>query len=120
MRTVEYFMWGFQDLFRHCAQRRAEQVFGLLDARLNPRVFLVGLRIREGSGVSIAVEPGDCEYSPTFFEDLPEQVRQILSSPDRVYWGASSEWEWQDNDYRQLPIAISQAYPRGFPDQARD
>ena len=41
--TITYFMWGYQQYFRIAMQYRAEELFGKLDQRLKPSVFLTGV-----------------------------------------------------------------------------
>ena len=42
-RTIEHFMWGYQDFFRIHVQTRAESVLKRIDPELSPDVFLVGI-----------------------------------------------------------------------------
>ena len=41
--TITYFIWGYQQHFRIAMQHRAEELFGKLDQRLKPSVFLTGV-----------------------------------------------------------------------------
>lgn len=43
-KTSTQIMWGYQRPFRIWMQGRAEELFGNLDDRLNPTLFLVGMR----------------------------------------------------------------------------
>jgi hypothetical protein len=42
-RTIEHFMWGYQDMFRIHVEVSAESALGRLDGNLQPKVFLVGI-----------------------------------------------------------------------------
>ena len=65
--TVKYFMWGYQPYFRSSIGGKAKGVFNLLDHRLAPSVFLVGVIDNEKDGkYPVAVEPDDCKYSARY------------------------------------------------------
>ena len=57
--TITYFMWAYQRPFRIGMQHRAEELFGKLDQRLNPSVFLVGVldETSIAAGFPTCVEP---------------------------------------------------------------
>jgi hypothetical protein len=42
-RTIDHFMWGYQDMFRIHVEVSAESALNKLDNELHPEVFLVGL-----------------------------------------------------------------------------
>lgn len=57
-RTIDHFMWGYQDMFRTHVQVHADFALKRLAPELHPKVFLVGIREagREGS-FPACVEP---------------------------------------------------------------
>jgi DisA bacterial checkpoint controller nucleotide-binding len=78
--TVKYFMWGYQPYFRSSIGDKAKGVFNLLDHRLAPSVFLVGVIDNEKDGkYPVAVEPDDCKYQPDIFRGIKEQAKNLLA-----------------------------------------
>ena len=59
--TITHFMWGYQQHFRIAMGLRAEDVFGKLDQRLQPSVFLAGVldETSMASRFPTCVEPED-------------------------------------------------------------
>lgn len=41
-KTIEYFMWPYQDLFRAVRNGAAERLFSQLSKGLDPELFVVG------------------------------------------------------------------------------
>ena len=55
---IVHFMWGYQTHFRMGQEVVAQRVFGLVDERFDPQLFLVGILLEEQSGWHRAcVEP---------------------------------------------------------------
>jgi hypothetical protein len=73
MDTIELFMWGYQRHFQILIQSSATQVFDLLDPKLKPQVFLVGILVEEREDrFPICLEPEDCGYKVEDFTRLKE------------------------------------------------
>jgi hypothetical protein len=90
-RTIQYFMWGYQDLFCIHVQISAESALKRLDEDLQPEVFLVGiLQAERENRYSACVEPesehwieseafnGIAEIAAPIRESYPEA--QLLQS----------------------------------------
>jgi DNA integrity scanning protein DisA with diadenylate cyclase activity len=60
-KTITHFMWGYQPNYRISQKVSADYIFRLLDDRLEPEVFLVGILSPQAScgGFPACVEPED-------------------------------------------------------------
>jgi hypothetical protein len=78
-KTIKLFMWGYQSHFRLAVELRAKRVFELLGAEIEPKVFLVGLRLPDlAPGHPVCIEPEDGEWPLAIFDDLGEQVERAI------------------------------------------
>lgn len=88
--VLTFFMWQWQTHFGISAQDDAETIFGRLDPRLDPNVFLIGV-LREGrpDRHPICLEPEDCGCVVGDFVDIEtvaatnaasDPARQVLHS----------------------------------------
>src|SRR5690349_16114522 len=80
-RTVDHFMWGYQDHFRIHMQVTAEFALKRLDPDLRPEVFLVGiLQEKRNDRFPACVEPEDEHWieSEAFeaTEELADSIRR--------------------------------------------
>lgn len=56
--TIKHFMWGYQRHFRHTVERETQRVLESLKRGLDPKVFLVGVRVSNSENLLPAcVEP---------------------------------------------------------------
>ena len=56
--TITHFMWRYQQRFRHAVEREAERVLESLKPGLEPKLFLVGVRVNDDETLKPAcVEP---------------------------------------------------------------
>lgn len=83
MNTLKYYMWGFQHFFRISVDTTAKSLFGSLDQKLNPKVFLVGVldEFMEDR-LPICVEPEDCEFQPGLFADTKNLAHELMLRDD--------------------------------------
>lgn len=74
-----YPIWKFQWLFQSQVARKAEEVFGLLDGKLDPKLFLLGIPVKgESEPSAICLQPADdCGYSPEFFSGVMTLAKEI-------------------------------------------
>jgi len=71
-------MWGYQPHFRIAAKVAADGLFNLLDRKLNPNVFLVGVLIDDRKDRHpIGLEPEDCGYEVDNFADVLQQAQHF-------------------------------------------
>ena len=80
--AIKYFIWGYQLHFRIAMQHRVEELFGKLDRRLNPRVFLTGVLddTTMAGRFPTCVEPEDDFWiHSNDFRDVREISRGIVS-----------------------------------------
>jgi hypothetical protein len=64
-------MWGYQEHFRAYFQSNAKHLFEKLDAKLNPRIFFLGVLVDNmPESHPICLEPEDCGYDVNCFKDL--------------------------------------------------
>lgn len=76
--SIQYFMWSYQHLYRISANSAAGFLFRLLDERLQPEVFLVGMLMRNRSDrYPLCVEPEEGEIPPSLFHDLKERMERL-------------------------------------------
>jgi hypothetical protein len=83
--TISLFMWGYQPHFRLSMQRRAREVLRLLgpvlDAPLEPKALLVGVRTPEKSdGPPVCVEPEQGEWDPAIFFGCAARAEGIYAA----------------------------------------
>lgn len=78
MNTLKYFIWGYQRHFYVSAQTAAKAVFDIIDKRLQPKVFLIGvLQEQKPDSCQVCVEPEDCGYLPEHFEGVLERANHF-------------------------------------------
>lgn len=79
-------MWGYQEHFRIGVRVAAEAVFGKLDQRIIPSVFLVGVLAEDREDRHpICLEPEDCGVPVHAFEDINKIAEQnIRLDPERL------------------------------------
>lgn len=88
-RTIDHFMWGYQDMYRIHVQVSAESALKRLDEDLRPEAFLVGILVEERTGRHPAcVEPEDEHWieseafdgtagiAASILENYPDQLLQ--------------------------------------------
>jgi len=78
-KTIDLFMWGYQEHFRISLEVRAKRMFDLLGADVEPTALLVGLRRPDaGPGHPACVEPEKGEWPIALFEELEASVVHAL------------------------------------------
>jgi hypothetical protein len=76
--VLKYFMWPWQVHFRISASVDAESIFGRLDSRLDPNVFLVGfLQEDRINRHPVCLEPEDCGYTVENFSEVENLAKQM-------------------------------------------
>ncbi|MDP4266091.1 MAG: diadenylate cyclase [Bacteroidota bacterium] len=72
------YMWDYQQSFLYDVQVSAERLLKLIDRRLKPKVFLLGILIVDRKDRSpICFEPDNCGYSPKAFSEVKELVHEL-------------------------------------------
>jgi hypothetical protein len=101
-------MWGFQPHFRISQECVAKRVFGLLDERFEPQVFLVGILVDENENKYPAcVEPEQDFWAESeAFDPVLERARQICESyPERQLMHSHPRAQkWHDEGLRSRSI----------------
>lgn len=78
MRTLKYFMWGYQEHFQISVQSEAKRLFSKLDPDLDPSVLLVGVLTEEREDRHpICISPEDGGYDAHSFSDLVELAEHL-------------------------------------------
>ena len=76
MKTIEYFMWGYQLHFLISVKVAAESIFKKLDQKLIPKVSLLGILMEDRNDRHpICIEPEDCGYQPEILHEVFEQAK---------------------------------------------
>lgn len=85
-RSINLFMWGYQPHFRIGIEMRAERMFEIIGAEVEPKVFLVGVRRPEVSeGHPVCVEPENGEWPISLFEGVADQIQEAIPRhPDQL------------------------------------
>lgn len=82
-RTIDQFMWGYQDSFRSSMESLARDSFDSIGAAVGPRAFLIGFRESGEGKWSICVEPERGQFHPEQLESVGERGRQMYAEhPD--------------------------------------
>lgn len=92
-RTINLFMWGFQEHFGIGVRLLVEDVFKRIGAFPEAEVLLVGVKVPGAEvGHKVCVEPEDGRWPLALFEALDEEVeREIPNHPARDMFYGSSE-----------------------------
>lgn len=79
-------MWEWQPHFRISVQTRLERALELVDARLDPRVFLVGFADDpDGARHPICIEPEDGPLSPEHLQGVRDRAVELFDAdPERL------------------------------------
>lgn len=123
-KALTYFMWGWQAHFRVSAQVDAEAIFGRMDPRLDPNVFLLGvLRSERNDRHPICLEPEDCGYVIGDFAGI-EDVADELSTRDPAHGVFHSHTLSQQAHRERIPkrairTALLQAFDASPKSQTR-
>lgn len=76
--VINLFMWGYQQHFQISVQVSAEDLFKLIDPRLKPTVFLLGILTEERiNRHPICIEPEDCGYSVKAFAEVKNLAQEL-------------------------------------------
>lgn len=85
MNTIEYFMWGYQRHFQRSVKVAAEYLFKILDKKLAPKAFLIGVLSNEREDRHpICLEPDDCGYSPEMFSEVNDLANHLEAIDDEA------------------------------------
>jgi hypothetical protein len=90
LKSIDQFMWAYQEAFRESIQHLARSVFGLIGFEGGAVVFLVGVAAPEHKGRhAVCVEPEDGRWKQEMFARLPEQVEEAIRSHpmQRMHYG---------------------------------
>lgn len=80
-RTINLFMWGFQEHYTLLLELRVKDVFKQLGVDINPKVLLVGtLAVKSKNMHPICIEPENAEYSLKLFEGLLNKIETIVEN----------------------------------------
>jgi DNA integrity scanning protein DisA with diadenylate cyclase activity len=76
--VIDLFMWGYQQHFQHSLQFEAEHLFKLIDNRISPNVFLLGILVEENSDRhKVCIEPENCGYSVHSFSTIKSLALEL-------------------------------------------
>lgn len=101
------FLW----LFQPQVVAKAQKVFNILDNKLNPNAFLVGIPAEDSAdGTLICLEPADdCGYQPEFFSGVMELADQLdLEEEEKRQFGSPAK---ENDQKRKIP---GEAIQRGI------
>ncbi len=108
-RKINHFIWGYQPHFRVCKESDAKIVFGLIDKRFEPEVFLVGVLIEDRNDrYQACVEPEEnfwiqSEEFNTVLE-LAKKIRPSYPESGMMQSHPLAQ-EWQDDVLTRRSIA---------------
>ncbi len=117
MNTIDLFMWRYQHLFQISSENAAQAIFQKLDPKLNTKVFLVGVLVEERDDRHpICLEPEDCGFDVTQFEEVKEQAIHLEASDEERHILHSHPIAQENHDrrleIRALQKAVEQAVKR--------
>lgn len=76
--AIELFMWGYQQHFQIGQQVSAESLFNLIDPRLKPTIFYLGILVDDRNDRHpICIEPEDCGYSVKAFAEVKKLAQEL-------------------------------------------
>lgn len=105
-RPIRLFMWGYQEHLCRSVRLFAKSVFEKLGEKVEPEVFLVGVRRSDGSGAHpVCIEPEDDRWLLEDFDDLPEAVDAAFEKSDerlRFFSDSRCMEAWPDQLRRNL------------------
>lgn len=79
MRTINLFMWGYQEYFRFEAKYLAKKVLEAIGVDVDPAVFLVGIaRPDKTPKHPVCIEPEGERWPLSIFSSLPESVEEAI------------------------------------------
>jgi len=107
-RGIRHFIWGYQPNFRIGRKVSAKSLFQLLDPRLEPEVFLVGIRIEDREDrYPACVEPEEDFWIPSeAFNDVLVRANGISPTyPEhRVLQSHPLAQKWQDEALQKKAV----------------
>lgn len=76
--VIDLFMWGYQQHFKISIEVTAKSLFELVDKRLSPNVFLLGVLVDEQENRHpICLEPEDCGFDAKCFSDISTLAKEL-------------------------------------------
>ncbi|MEZ5708558.1 MAG: hypothetical protein R3E02_04110 [Blastomonas sp.] len=106
MKTIDQFMWGYQEHFRIHYEILTQNVFEAIGFEGKPKVFLVGLAMSDREvRHEVCVEPETGFPDQDFFSSLPKRVAEgIPKHPNQqmFYGDEVSNREKPENIHRQV------------------
>lgn len=76
--VIDLFMWGYQQHFRISIEETAKSLFELVDKRLSPKLFLLGIQVDEQENRHpICLEPEDCGFDVKCFSDISNLAKEL-------------------------------------------
>lgn len=83
-------MWDGQRAFHSLAQADARELFGRLDARLEPRVLLIGIRRTDRPELpEVCLEPEASDYAPETFLGLRTFMDKLAAADEALFFIAN-------------------------------
>jgi hypothetical protein len=81
-------IWPTQELFHGLIKHIAEKVFGRLDEKLTPRVFVLGIPTEGGGEAAVVLEPeNECGYEPSLFSDVLAKADELYDEKEAKHLG---------------------------------
>jgi len=96
---IRLFMWEWQHTFQISAKVLAEGIFEILDKKLKPNVFIVGILVEKRTDRhSICIQPEDEGYAPKLFSNVKKRAKEL--SKEDVYKNVLSREKLQKKSYK--------------------
>jgi len=104
--TLEYFMWGYQELFAHSMGYRASEALAALGVRSDVKGLLVGVRVPESSGRHDVCFVPENDFNPDTFSYCHTRTEEIFNDhPDHgVLYGDEPSMRDQPENIRRKSI----------------
>lgn len=99
-RFIDHFIWGYQEHFRVIHETHAKSLFQLLDKRLEPKVFLVGVLVDDyDDRYPACVEPENNFWILSeSFNNILEQAKHFVKTypESNILQSHHLAQQWQD------------------------
>lgn len=80
---IRLFMWEWQHTFQISADTLANTIFGSLDKKLQPNVFVVGILVQDRTDRHpICIQPEEIKYAPKLFNNVKKKADELSSALD--------------------------------------
>lgn len=119
MRTLKYFMWGFQPHFRHSLQLGAEHLLKRVGFEAKPQALLVGFAASPAAAWPICIEPEDRDFQPEHLDGIVERGQELYEANPRsqMFYSDPRSSEIQHRNLRDgsRALAVTEFLERADP-----